>query len=240
MRHSAWMSTAGYYLGLAALVTLPARAEGDLAQGLVAVGAIYLAGSLTISVGYHRLFCHGAFRTSAFWHRAFALLGVAFLYGSPLQWAVTHATHHRQSDTEGDPHPRGWRTLAFKGYRAVPLDRWRARRLLRQDSVHGIVDRHYVEFYVAGLAVLAAVSPSFLLNAYLPALGMAHLVGGLHNLLSHHAGGPRNLPLMEFLLPASGEWLHGSHHERPGRTSFRSRWWHPDLGAAFIHLIRTR
>lgn len=240
MRHSAWMSTAGYYLGLAALVTLPVRAEGALAQSLLAVGAIYLVGSLTISVGYHRLFCHGAFRTSAFWHRAFALLGVAFLYGSPLQWAVTHATHHRRSDTEGDPHPRGWRALAFKGYRAVPLDRWRARRLLRQDAVHGIVDRHYVEFYVAGLAVLAAVLPSFLLNAYLPALGLAHLVGGLHNLLSHHAGGPRNLPLMEFLLPASGEWLHGSHHERPGRASFRAAGWHPDLGAAFIHLIRTR
>lgn len=240
MRHSAWMSTAGYYLGLAAIVTLPVRAEGVLAQSLFAVGAIYLAGSLTISVGYHRLFCHGAFGTSAFWHRAFALLGVAFLYGSPLQWAVTHATHHRRSDTEGDPHPRGWRALAFKGYRAVPLDRWRARRLLRQDAMHGVVDRHYVEFYVAGLAVLMAVSPSLLLNAYLPALGMAHLVGGLHNLLSHHAGGPRNLPLMEFLLPASGEWLHGSHHDRPGRASFRSRWWHLDLGAAFIHLIRTR
>lgn len=240
MRHSAWMSTAGYYLGLAALVTLPVRAEGALAQSLLAVGAVYLAGSLTISVGYHRLFCHGAFRTSAFWHRAFALLGVAFLYGSPLQWAVTHATHHRRSDTEGDPHPRGWLALAFKGYRAVPLDRWRARRLLRQDPLHGIVDRHYVELYVAGLAVLAAVSPSFLLNAYLPALGLAHLVGGLHNLLSHHAGGPRNIALMEFLLPASGEWLHGSHHDRPGRASFRAAWWHPDLGAAFIRLIRTR
>ena len=240
MRHSAWMSTAGYYAGLAALVTLLVRAEGALAQSLFAVGAIYLVGSLTISVGYHRLFCHGAFRTSAFWHRVFALLGVAFLYGSPLQWAVTHATHHRRSDTAGDPHPRGWRALAFKGYRAVPLDRWRARRLLRQDPLHGIVDRHYVEFYVAGLAVVAAVSPSFLLNAYLPALGLAHLVGGLHNLLSHHAGGPRNLPLMEFLLPASGEWLHGSHHDRPGRASFRAARWHPDLGAAFIHLIRTR
>ncbi len=238
MRHSAWMSTVGYYAGLAALVTLPMRADGALAQSLLAVGAIYLAGSLTISVGYHRLFCHGAFRTSALWHRTFALLGVAFLYGSPLQWAVTHATHHRHSDTEGDPHHRGWRALAFKGYRAVPLDRWRARRLLRQDPVHGIVDRHYVEFYATGLAVMAAVWPALLVNVYLPALGLAHLVGGLHNLLSHQAGRPRNLPLMEVLLPASGEWLHGSHHERPGKASFRAAWWHLDLGAAFIRLIR--
>ena len=163
-------------------------ADGALAQSLLAVGAIYLAGSLTISVGYHRLFCHGAFRTSALWHRTFALLGVAFLYGSPLQWAVTHATHHRQSDTEGDPHPRGWRALAFKGYRAVQLDRWRARRLLRQDPVHGIVDRHYVEFYLTGLAVIAVVWPALLVNVYLPALGLAHLVGGLRQVWTVRLG----------------------------------------------------
>ena len=46
--------------------------------------------------------------------------------------------------------------------------------------------------------------------------------------------------LADVLLPASGEWLHGSHHDRPGRKSFRAAWWHPDLGAAFIRLIRTR
>lgn len=239
MRHNTWMSTLGYYLGILALLTLPIRAGDSLSLALLGIAAVYLAGSLTISVGYHRLFCHGSFRTSVVWRRVFAMLGVAFLYGSPLQWAVTHATHHRRSDTDADPHPRGWRALMFKGYRAVPLDRWRARRLLRQDPVHGLVDRYYAGFYVAGLSVAILVSPWFVACVYLPAVGLSHLVGGIHHFFSHRDGAPRNLAALEFLVPAGGEWLHKTHHDHPGRADFRTRWWHLDPGALFIRLIRT-
>jgi fatty-acid desaturase len=243
-RHRAWMSTAAYWTGLAALVSLLWRDVGEgpwqgTWRGIwLPMIVTYLSASVTISVGYHRLFCHGAFAANAFWHRLFAVTGVLFLYSSPLQWAVTHATHHRHSDTELDPHPKPRDALIFKGYRDVPLDTWAAKRLLRcSGQFHLWVDRYYLLIYAALVAGLWLLSPSYVINVYGPVLGMAHFVGGMHNLISHSNGHPRDLAWMEFVLPASGEWLHGHHHRHPGRWCFASRWWHWDLGAWVVKTI---
>lgn len=239
MRHRASNSTGAYYVGLIALAALPLT-EGWTAWLPILLG-IQILGGLTVSVGYHRLFCHGAFKAHAAWHWAFALLGVFFMYGSPLQWVVTHAAHHRHSDTPLDPHPRGWRALLTKAYYDVPLPLWRARRLLRQQpALHRFVDRNYMGIWWLLVFAMLIASPEFFVRAYLPALGVAHLVGAVHNALSHRGGRPHDFWFMELLLPAGGEWLHGRHHERQGLASFRTRWYHLDPGAALIALIRSR
>lgn len=239
-RHRAWMSTATYWLGLLALVSLPFRTD-QWVQWLPEMVLTYLLASITISVGYHRLFCHGAFKSSKFWHFLFAVTGTLFMYSSPLQWAVTHATHHRYSDTDRDPHPKPRDALIFKGYRDVPLDTWQLRRLVRRSGAfHVWVDQWYLLIYGALVAVLWLISTEYVLYAYLPVLGVAHFVGGLHNLISHAQGHPRDLPFMEYILPASGEWLHGRHHDKAGLWDFRTRWWHFDLGAWVVMAIRRR
>lgn len=238
MRHAAWMSTIAYYVGLLALVTMPMR-DGWISW-LPFILAIQVVGGLTISVGYHRLFCHGAFRAAPAWHGLFAGLGVFFMYGSPLQWVVTHAAHHKHADTPLDPHPRGPRALLTKAYHDVPLELWRARRLLRAHrALHQVVDGHYVELWCLLLVTMTLLSPTFVLMAYLPALGVAHLVGAIHNTVSHHGGAPRDIWWMELLAPAGGEWLHGAHHAKPGRATFRTRWYHIDPGAAVIRAIQS-
>ena len=239
MRHKGWMSSVAYWLGLAAIVSLPFRTDYAFAW-LLLMAAVYLVGSATLSVGYHRLFCHNSFKTSGFWHWFFAVSGVAFMYSSPLQWVVTHAAHHKNSDTDLDPHPRPWVALFKKDYRDVPLDKWKARKLVRQGVLHPFVDRYYVGIFAALVGAMFAVSPEFVLNAYLPALGAAHLVGGIHHTFSHANGSPRDLPFMEFLLPASGEWLHGRHHQKAGLADFRTKWWHIDTGAVLIRLIQAK
>ncbi len=237
MRHKTWMSSVAYFVGLAALLTLPLHA-GWLAW-LPVIVAIQIIGGLTISVGYHRLFCHGAFKTSPLWHKLFAGLGVFFMYGSPLQWVVTHAAHHRHSDTDLDPHNKGARALLSKSYRNVPLELWRARRLLRTEKqTHQLVDGWYVPLWIALFIAMLLISPTFVLMAYLPALGVAHFVGGLHNALSHNKDGARDLWFMELLAPAGGEWLHGTHHKSQGKSDFRTRWYHIDPGATVISWIR--
>ena len=238
-RHRAWMSTAAYWTGLVALAYFALR-DMDWVRWVPAMLLTYLVASITISVGYHRLFCHGSFKVSRFWHVLFAITGTLFMYSSPLQWSVTHATHHRFSDTDRDPHPKPRDALIFKGYRDVPLDTWQLRRLVRRSGVfHMWVDQWYVLIYGALVAVLCLVSPAYVLNAYLPALGLAHFVGGLHNLISHAHGHPRDLPWMEYILPASGEWLHGRHHDKAGLWDFRTQWWHVDLGALVIRAIKS-
>ena len=241
MRHESWMAGWMYRVNLLLLFTLPFHA--DWLDWVPALLTVYVLGSLTISVGFHRLFCHQSFKASPFWHWFFALAGVMIFYGSPLQWDMTHSKHHLHSDTELDPHPAPWtwRALLDKSYRAVPLDLMRTRRLMRQNPfMHGLVDRDYVRLFVIFCGLIALVSPELLYMAVLPGAGLVQLVGGLHNTLSHTGGRARDWWFLEYLLPASGEWLHGMHHAMPGRSSFRSRWYHFDLGAVIIALIRSR
>jgi stearoyl-CoA desaturase (delta-9 desaturase) len=235
MRHYTWISTVGYYLGMAALVHL---AFTGPAEWWFAVVGLYFVGSLTITAGYHRLFCHASYKTHAFWHLFFALAGVLFLYGSPLQWIVTHFTHHEHSDTARDPHPNPKTAFFSKAYRPVELDLMSARRLLRQNAWHMWLDGNYMLVWFLAVNVMALISLDLLFKVYLPALGLAHFVGASHNVLSHWGGKPRDLWWMEYLLPASGEWLHKSHHEQPRLWNLVSKWYHLDFGALMIRAIR--
>lgn len=238
MRHRPWMSTAAYIGGLAALVNLVVTPSAH--PWIPWILVLMTTGAITISVGYHRLFCHASFPTHKFWHWLFATTGVLYLLSSPLQWTVTHATHHRWSDTDRDPHPEPLRAMFTKSYRKVPLDLWKAKRLIRQNRWHLFVDKHYANIWLVLVSLAAAISWEFVLYAYFPALGIAHFIGSLHNTLSHVGGKPRDWWFLEFILPAGGEWLHARHHKYERLPDYRYRWYHFDLGALFIKLIRTR
>lgn len=53
---------------------------------------------------YHRYFSHRAFKTSRWFQLVGAVLGAAAVQRGPLWWAAHHRTHHRDTDTERDPH----------------------------------------------------------------------------------------------------------------------------------------
>jgi stearoyl-CoA desaturase (Delta-9 desaturase) len=57
-----------------------------------------------ITIGFHRLFTHRAFKTSAPMRALWAILGSMALEGPVIEWVAYHRRHHRFSDTEGDPH----------------------------------------------------------------------------------------------------------------------------------------
>jgi stearoyl-CoA desaturase (delta-9 desaturase) len=87
---------------LAAIVLLWNRAvdEFDLALLL----GTYVVVGLGVTVGYHRLLTHGAFRTYKPVEYVFAILGSMSLQGSVLDWVADHRKHHAHTDEEGDPH----------------------------------------------------------------------------------------------------------------------------------------
>src|SRR3954467_7925708 len=68
-----------------------------------------------ITIGFHRLFTHRAFKTSAPMRLLWAVLGSMALEGPVIEWVAYHRRHHRFSDVEGDPHSphvghgEGWR-----------------------------------------------------------------------------------------------------------------------------------
>lgn len=66
--------------------------------------AMYLISGHGITVGYHRLFTHRAFRASAPVRVALAIAGSMALQGRVIRWVADHRKHHRFSDRPGDPH----------------------------------------------------------------------------------------------------------------------------------------
>jgi stearoyl-CoA desaturase (Delta-9 desaturase) len=71
----------------------------------VAVFAImYVLTGIGITVGYHRLFTHRAFKASKGTRATLAILGSAAVEGPVVAWVADHRKHHAFTDVEGDPH----------------------------------------------------------------------------------------------------------------------------------------
>lgn len=229
-----WMPQAAYLLGLAALLTLPWRATIDW---LIPAVVVYLGLACIISVGVHRLFCHGSFKTHRFFHGLFAFGSVLPVLGSPIQWSTIHTAHHRHSDREGDPHPAAgrWSTLIFRQYRGDPSAMWCSRRLLN-DPLQVFVHRYYALLWILFFGLMCFISADFSFNAYLPGLGILQLVTSANVILGHLGGRPRDWPWLEFLMPACGEWSHTLHHQKPGIAKL-GRF---DLGHLVIRLISSK
>lgn len=69
---------------------------------LAAVFYVIAAGGITI--GFHRHFTHGSFKSPTWVSVALAIAGSTAVQGSLDQWVADHRRHHARSDEEGDPH----------------------------------------------------------------------------------------------------------------------------------------
>ena len=134
---------------------------------LVVLAVTYLLTGVGVTVGYHRLFTHRSFKTSAPMRALFAALGSAAIEGPVIEWVANHRKHHRFSDQPGDPHSPhvghadGWRGAIgglmhahvgwiFSDEEMASEERY-ARDLLA-DPIVRFVDRTFPLWVLAGLA----------------------------------------------------------------------------------------
>ena len=85
-----------------AIVLLWNRAIGPLELSLMA--SLYVITALGVTLGFHRLFTHRAFKTSRPFQTVVAVLGSMAVEGSVITWVADHRKHHAFTDIEGDPH----------------------------------------------------------------------------------------------------------------------------------------
>ena len=119
-----------------------------------------------VTVGFHRLLTHRAFKTTRAVRAALAILGSAAIEGPVISWVADHRKHHAFSDREGDPHSphvdhgRGWRGAlrglvhAHVGWLFIHTYRGRRTRYapdLLGDPVVSWVDRTFVVWALGGL-----------------------------------------------------------------------------------------
>jgi stearoyl-CoA desaturase (delta-9 desaturase) len=128
---------------------------------------LYLLTGLGVTVGFHRLLTHRAFKTTRALRATFAILGSAAIEGPVISWVADHRKHHAFSDQEGDPHSphvghgHGWRGAvrgllhAHLGWLFIHTHRGRRTRYapdLLVDGVVSWVDRTFLVWAIGGLA----------------------------------------------------------------------------------------
>jgi stearoyl-CoA desaturase (delta-9 desaturase) len=145
---------------------------------LIVYAILYTLTGLGITIGFHRLLTHRAFKTSPTIRGIFAALGSAAIEGPVISWVADHRKHHACSDAEGDPHsPHVGHGGGLKGslkglfhahlgWLFIHTQRGSKQRFapdLLNDPVIRFVDRTFVIWAVLGLAA---------------AFGLGYLIGG--------------------------------------------------------------
>ncbi|MGH2994267.1 MAG: acyl-CoA desaturase [Solirubrobacterales bacterium] len=129
---------------------------------------VYAVTGFGVTVGFHRLFTHRSFKTSAAMRAIFGVLGSAAIEGPIISWVADHRKHHACSDDEGDPHSphvghgSGWRgTLrgllhAHVGWLFIHTQRGSKSRFapdLLKDPVVKFIDATFILWVIVGLAI---------------------------------------------------------------------------------------
>ncbi|MBI1351969.1 MAG: acyl-CoA desaturase [Actinomycetales bacterium] len=90
---------------LAVLAAIPVAWGGWLSWvDVILAVAFYAITAIGITVGYHRYFTHGSFKTGRGLKITLGIMGSMALQGSVAQWVADHRKHHKFSDEVGDPH----------------------------------------------------------------------------------------------------------------------------------------
>jgi stearoyl-CoA desaturase (delta-9 desaturase) len=127
---------------------------------------MYVLTGLGVTVGFHRLLTHRAFKTTPAIRAVLAILGSAAIEGPVISWVADHRKHHAFSDRDGDPHSphvdhgHGWRGAlrgllhAHVGWLFLHAHRGRRGRYapdVLADSVVSWVDRMFLVWALGGL-----------------------------------------------------------------------------------------
>ena len=163
---------------------------------------MYVLTGLGITVGFHRMLTHRAFKTGPVVRGVFTVLGSAAIEGPVISWVADHRKHHAFSDRPGDPHSphvdhgsrparRAARPRARARRLAVPATTPAAaaratRRTCSPIRSSAAIDRRFVLCVVGGL-----VAPFFLGWAFGGTLrdGFTGLLwgGAVRVLVLHHS-----------------------------------------------------
>ena len=207
-----------------------------------------------LTAGYHRYFCHRAFKTTRAFQFVLAWLGTAAAQKGPLWWAGHHRSHHRHSDTEDDVHSPGVNGFfwAHAGWIMSPRNQptkfeW-VPDLVKYPELCWLDRNHYVAPISLGVFLfvlgqgLSALSPDLGTNgwqlvvvALFCSTTILYHVTFAVNSLGHRYGSRRyetnDASRNNFLLAliTAGEGWHNNHHRYPASERQGFYWWEVDF-----------
>jgi stearoyl-CoA desaturase (Delta-9 desaturase) len=227
----------------------------------------YAITALGISVGYHRMLSHGAFKAKPWARALLTIFGCMAGEGPPLYWAANHRRHHDFSDEGSDPHSphivEGQRLRGVRGFVHAHLGWTISHRLTNTLRYCPDLLRHAWLARV-GRAYLLWLALGLLLPALIGGLATRSLDGAFRGLLwggfvrmflLYHATlainsvchmvGRRAFAVSDqsrnvawLALPSFGESWHNNHHAFPFSAHFGLLPLQVDLGGWVIERLR--
>jgi fatty-acid desaturase len=219
---------------------------------LLAVALYWIALSLGIGMGYHRLLTHRSYKTPKWIEYLLTVCGTLALEGGPVFWVTAHRIHHRFSDTTGDPHtPREgkwwahivWMLVGKASYHNPPESARYAPDLVR-DPFHVWISRyHFAPLIVTGVLLLLVGGVPFLLWGVFARVTVGWHATWLVNSATHLWGrrrfatrdGSRNNAWVA--LVTFGEGWHNNHHAHPTSARHGLAWYEIDPTWIAIRLL---
>lgn len=244
--HTIFFVTLFHLLSIWALFTF------SWTNALAALVTWWIAGSLGIGLGYHRLLTHRGFKVPKPVEYFLTFCGSLALQGGPLSWVTTHRIHHAFTDTDKDPHsPRNgifWSHMGwlFKGSsQEHPLETHkRYSPDLVGDGVHKFINNYYWLTNLAIGVILFAIGgwSMVLWGVFFRTVWGWHTTW-LVNSMTHLWGtrrfetkdDSRNNAFVGYL--AWGEGWHNNHHAYPRSSRHGLTWYEFDFNWVQIRIM---
>jgi fatty-acid desaturase len=204
----------------------------------------WIAGSLGVGMGFHRLLTHRGFKTPKAVEYFLTFCGLLALEAGPIAWVTTHRIHHAHTDAPGDPHtPREGSWWAHMGWILTGIGQryeddvcTRYAPDLMKDPVHRWFEKWYFLPIIALGAVLLAVGGWSMLfwGIFLRVTFNFHTTWLVNS--ATHLWGKRRFETDDdsrnswwVALLTWGEGWHNNHHAHPTAARHGLAWYEVDM-----------
>ncbi len=216
-----------------------------------------LIGGIGITLGYHRMMTHRAFKAKAPVRAFFLWAGLQALQGGPASWAATHRRHHALADQPGDPHSPldglwhshvGWMVKGNMVHSGPAYDR------MMRDPVVRFFEKTQLLWYILtfvgpGLIALAITGnwgmfwQAVLWAGVVRVFIMHHVTWSINSICHVWGARPYDSPDVArnnaiFGVAGYGEGWHNNHHAFPDSAYLGHRWYQIDLGKYVLLALR--
>lgn len=221
---------------------------------IISLLLLWVAGSLGIGMGFHRLLTHRGYRVPKALEYFLTLCGTLALEGGPINWVVTHRIHHANTDEAGDPHtPRDGRWWAHMGWilrgtaqQHEPGVMQRYAPDLMKDPVHVFLTRfYYLPLIVSGLLLFILGGWSVLMWGVFLRVTIGLHATWLVNSATHlwgrqrFATGDDSTNNWLVALITFGEGWHNNHHAYPRAARHGLKWYEIDVNWYGIRALQS-
>jgi fatty-acid desaturase len=218
-----------------------------------ALGLYWVALSLGIGMGYHRLLTHRSYRPPTWLKYFLSICGTLALEGGPISWVAIHRIHHQHADQDGDPHtPRDgkwwshliWMLVGDSTQRQTSECLHYAPDLCNDRFMVWLSKYNYLPLVILSVLLFVFGGLPFLLWGVFFRVALGLHATWMVNSLTHFWGRRRFATRDDsrnnwfVALLSFGEGWHNNHHAHPTSARHGLAWYEIDMSWMAIRVLQ--